>query len=65
MHIAVEVGFFQEKIPGLQIAIISPNIQGAHTANEKVEISSIYKTNEWIYNFLKSYFSEHKKKSRT
>ena len=56
MHIAVEVGFFQEKIPDLQIAIISPNIQGAHTVKECVEIASIERANEWIFCFLKSYF---------
>ena len=52
MHITVEVGFFQEKIPDIQIAIISPNIQGAHTTKECIEISSIERTNKWIENFL-------------
>ena len=52
MHITVEVGFFQEKNPELQIAIISPNIKGAHTPKECVEIASIERTNQWIENFL-------------
>ena len=55
MHITVEVGFFQEKIPDIQIAIISPNIQGAHTPKECVEIASIERNNRWIENFLKNW----------
>ena len=55
MHITVEVGIFQRKIPNIQIAIISPNIQGAHTTKECVEVTSIEKTNKWIENFLKSF----------
>ena len=54
MHITVEVGFFQEKIPDIQIAIISPNIRGAHTPKECVEIASIERTNRWIENFLEN-----------
>lgn len=52
MHITVEVGFFQKKIPDLEIAIISPTITGAHTIQECVEIASIERTTEWIYKFL-------------
>lgn len=52
VHITLETGIFESKIPGLQIAIISPNIQGAHTVNEKVEIESIMRTDKWLVNFL-------------
>lgn len=55
VHITVEVGIFQAKIPNLEIAIISPNIQGAHTINEKVEIESINRTDKWLVQFLESY----------
>lgn len=55
MHITLETGIFQFKKPELQIALISPNIQGAHTINEKVEIESINRTDEWLVNFLTSY----------
>ena len=55
MHITVEVGFFKEKIPDLEIAIISPNIQGAHTPEESVEIESVQKTDKWLWDFLKQY----------
>ena len=52
VHITVEVGFFKQKIPNLQIAIISPNIQGAHTIKECVEIDSIKKVDKWLMNFI-------------
>lgn len=52
VHITVEVGFFKQKIPNLQIAIISPNIQGAHTTKECVEIDSIRKVDKWLMNFI-------------
>ena len=52
VHITVESGFFTNKIPGLEVAIISPNIIGAHTTFEKVEIKSIIECDKWIYEFL-------------
>lgn len=54
VHISVEAGFFKNKIPGLEIVIISPNIIGAHTINECVEIESINKCDMWLENFLKN-----------
>ena len=55
VHITVEVGIIKEKMPELQVAIISPNIQGAHTVNERVEIASIERTTKWIEEFIKLY----------
>ena len=55
VHITVEVGIIKEKMPELQVAIISPNIQGAHTVNERVEIASIERTTKWIEKFIKLY----------
>lgn len=55
VHITVEVGFFKNKIPNLEIAIISPNIQGAHTTKECVEIASIERADKWLVNFLTIY----------
>lgn len=52
VHITVEVGFFKQKIPDLQIAIISPKIQGAHTIKECVEIASIRRSDKWLMNFV-------------
>lgn len=55
VHITVEAGIFQSKIPDIQIAIISPNIQGAHSINERVEIESIKRMDNWLINFLEEY----------
>ena len=55
VHITVEVGIIKEEMPELQVAIISPNIQGAHTVNERVEIASIERTTKWIEKFIKLY----------
>lgn len=52
VHITVEVGFFKQKMPNLQIAIISPNIQGAHTTKECVEIASIRRADKWLTNLI-------------
>lgn len=53
VHITVEAGFFKEKIEGLDVAIISPKILGAHTTKEMVEIKSIKECDKWLENFLK------------
>ena len=55
VHITVEVGIIKEEMPELQVAIISPNIQGTHTVNERVEIASIERTTKWIEKFIKLY----------
>lgn len=52
LHVTLEVGFFKEKIPNLEIAVISPNIHGAHTTKECVEIASIERTDKWLINFI-------------
>ena len=49
------MGIFKEKIPGLDVAIISPNIKGAHTVNECVEIKSVYLMDKWLENFVKGF----------
>ena len=55
LHITVEVGIIKDKMPDLQVAIISPNIEGAHTTSERVEISSIDRTTKWIEKFIEEY----------
>lgn len=52
VHVTVETGFFKEKIDGLDVAIISPKILGAHTVNECVSIESIEKCDKWLKEFL-------------
>ena len=55
VHIGVEVGLLKEKINDLEVAIISPKILDAHSPNERVEIESINKCDEWLNNFLNNY----------
>ena len=52
VHISVEVGIIKNKIPNLEVAIISSNIEGAHTTNERVEIESINKCDRWLNKYL-------------
>ena len=59
VHAAVEVGILKEKIKNLDVAIISPKILDAHSTNERVEIESINKCNEWLL----KYFTNKKKES--
>lgn len=55
VHVAVEIGIIKEKMPDLQVAIISPNIQGAHSTSERVEIDSILRTTKWLEKFIEIY----------
>ena len=57
VHITIEAGFFKEKIPDVEIAVISPNILDAHTPKERVEIASVKETNLWLENFI-TYFDK-------
>lgn len=54
LHITVEAGFFKQKISDLEVAIISPEILGAHTTKERVSIESIHNCDKWLIKFLKS-----------
>ena len=54
-HITVEVGFFQEKMPDLQVAIISPKILDAHSTKERVFIESIKFVDQWLIQFIKEF----------
>lgn len=52
IHIGVEGGYFKEKIKDLEVVIISPEINGAHSPGENVNIDSIYECNKWIFEYL-------------
>ena len=54
-HITTEVGFFQEKKPGLQVAIISPKILNAHSTQECVELHSVFLVDEWLVRFIQQF----------
>lgn len=55
-HISLEACIFKEKIPSLDVAIISPTIMDMHSTKERVYIPSINK----IYNLLKVYLDRQK-----
>lgn len=44
VHAGLECGLFTEKYPGLDIVSFGPNIHGAHSPDEKVQISSVQRT---------------------
>lgn len=52
VHITVEAGFFKQKIEDLEIAIISPKIENAHTIEECVSIESVNRCDRWIRNII-------------
>ena len=52
IHVGLEVAFFKEYIPGLEAAVISPDIRDAHSPNEKVSIESIKRCDEWLKRYL-------------
>jgi len=41
VHAGLECGLFTEKYPGLDIVSFGPNIHGAHSPDERVQISSV------------------------
>ncbi|MFT5232394.1 MAG: dipeptidase D [Candidatus Krumholzibacteriia bacterium] len=43
IHAGLECGLFTEKYPDLDIVSFGPNIRGAHSPDEKVQISSVQK----------------------
>lgn len=50
----VEGGFFADKIEGLEYVCVGPNTEDVHSPNERVSITSLQKT----YEFLKELLSE-------
>lgn len=52
VHITVETGFFKEKMPNLEVAIISPKILGAHTPKECVSMASVKECDQWLSKVL-------------
>lgn len=55
IHIGVELGVLQSKIKNLDAAIISPTILDAHSIKERVKLSSITSTYDWLKAFLQAY----------
>ena len=55
IHAGLECGIFAGKIAGLDVISIGPNIYGAHTPEEKMEISSVEYTWKWVLKALELY----------
>ena len=48
IHAGLECGILSEKIPGLDCISIGPNMQDIHTVKERISISSIARTWDFI-----------------
>jgi len=46
-HAGLECGIIGERCPGMEMISFGPNIRGAHSPDERVEIKSVNKS--WIY----------------
>lgn len=55
VHAGLEGGVFAQKISGANIVAIGPNIEDIHSTNEKVSVSSVERTYEWLVNLLMEY----------
>ncbi len=54
IHAGVECGIFYEKIDGLDIISIGPDMKGVHTPQEKLYIGSVKRTWDFICGILES-----------
>lgn len=55
IHAGLECGIFANKIKNLDVISIGPNIYGAHTPEERMEISSVEYIWKWIIKSLELY----------
>ncbi|WP_276876974.1 beta-Ala-His dipeptidase [Anaerococcus hydrogenalis] len=53
IHAGLECGALYEKYPNLDIISIGPNIKGAHSPKENVEIESVQRVYEYVKELLK------------
>ncbi|MEO6671631.1 MAG: aminoacyl-histidine dipeptidase [Ferruginibacter sp.] len=58
VHAGLECGILGSNYPGMQMISFGPNIQGAHSPNEKVQISSVQKFWKFLLETLKRIPSE-------
>ena len=54
MHAGVECGIFADKMPGLDMIALGPDMFGIHTPHEKLSISSTARTYDFLLDVLKS-----------
>lgn len=55
IHAGLECGIFSDNIENLDVVSIGPNIYGAHTPQERMEIDSVGKTWELLLKVLENY----------
>ncbi|WP_300410230.1 beta-Ala-His dipeptidase [Lagierella sp.] len=53
VHAGLECGAIYEKYPNMDIISIGPNITGAHSIKEQVEIESVKRVNDYLVELLK------------
>lgn len=54
VHAGLECGLLSEKMPGLEMISIGPNIKGNHAVGERVQVSSVQKS----YRFLEAILAQ-------
>lgn len=55
IHAGLECGVFTQNIKGADVVSIGPNIYGAHTPEERMDIKSVDETWEWLLKILENY----------
>ena len=55
IHAGLECGVFTQNIKGADVVSIGPNIYGAHTPEERMDIKSVGETWEWLLKMLENY----------
>lgn len=54
VHAGLECGLLSKKLPGLDAVSMGPNIEGIHTTKERLSISSMKKTYEYLLHVLET-----------
>ena len=54
MHAGVECGIFADKMPGVDMIAMGPEMHGIHTPDEKLSISSTARTYDFLLDVLKA-----------
>ena len=54
IHAGLECGLLSEKIPGLDAVSVGPDIEDIHTAQERMSVSSVQRTYEYIRAIVES-----------
>lgn len=57
IHAGLECGLFSEKMPYLDIVSIGPDMQGIHTPDERLNISSTKRVYEYLLLVLKEFYN--------